>query len=91
MTGNLSKNIKRRKVSTKQLDKIEESRRFQKLMENYSMAMEKDKNSIMTNIAALINTPVEFVDYAYPDRLGEDIRAEFDIIADEYMRFIKML
>lgn len=91
MTGNVSRTIKRRKVSTKQLNKIESSRRFQKLMENYSMGMDKEKNSIMVNIASLINTPVEYVDYDHPERLGEDIKGDFDIIADEYMRFIKML
>lgn len=91
MTGNISKEIKRRKVSTKQLKKLESSKRFQKLMKSYSMGIEEDKNSIISVIALLINTPVQYVDYDHPEHLGEDINVDFDIIADEYMRFIKML
>lgn len=91
MTGNISKNIKRRKISTKQLNKIAESRRFKKIMKNYSMGMTDEKNSIIYNIAELINTPVEYVDYDHPEHLGEDIKGEFDIIVDEYLRFIQML
>lgn len=91
MTGNVSKNIKRRKISTKQLNKIAESRRFKKIMKNYSMGMSEEKNSIIYNIAELINTPVEYVDYDHQEHLGEDIKGEFDIIVDEYLRFIQML
>lgn len=91
MTGNVSKNIKRRKVSTKQLDKIADSRRFKKIMENYSMGMSNEKNSIIYNIAEVLNTPVEYVDYDHPEYLGMDIKGEFDIIIDEYLRFIQML
>ena len=91
MTGNVSKNIKRRKISTKQLNKIAESRRFKKIMKNYSMGMSDERNSIIYNIAELINTPVEYVDYDNQEHLGEDIKGEFDIIVDEYLRFIQML
>lgn len=91
MTGNLSKNIKRRKISTKQLTKISESRRFKKIMENYSMGMRDEGNSIIYNIAQLVNTPIEYVDYDHQEHLGEDIKGEFDIIVDEYLRFIQML
>ena len=91
MTGNISKNIKRRKVSTKQLAKIENSRRFKKIMKNYSMGMDELKNSIIYNIADLINTPVEYVDYDHPEWLGKDIKSDFDIITDEYLRFVNML
>lgn len=91
LTGNISPNIKKRKISSKQLAKIEKSPKFQKIMKQYSMAMEEEKNSIMINIASLINTAVTCVDYDQPDRLGEDIKEDYDIIADEYMRFIKML
>ena len=91
MTGNISKNIKRRKVSTKQLTKIENSRRFKKIMKNYSMGMDELKNSIIYNIADLINTPVEYVDYDHPEWLGKDIKSDFDIITDEYLRFVNML
>lgn len=91
MTGNTSKTIKRRKVSNKQLQKIEDSAIFRKLMKNYTMGMDETKNSIINNIAMLINTPMEYVDYAHPEYLGKDIKGEIDIIADEYIRFVKML
>ena len=60
-------------------------------MKNYTMGMEETKNSIINSIAMLINTPMEYVDYAHPEYLGKDIKGEIDIFADEYIRFVKML
>ena len=91
MTGNISSTIKKRRISSKQLKKIESSYKFQKVMEKYSMGMDLDSNSIIKVIAALINTPIEYVDFSHPDRLNQNIIADADIVADEYLRFIQML
>ena len=47
-------------------------------MENYSMGMRDEGNSIIYNIAQLVNTPIEYVDYDHQEHLGEDIKGEFD-------------
>lgn len=91
MTGNVSTSIKKRRISSKQLKKIESSYKFQKVMKNYSMGMEPENNATIKVIAALINTPIEYVDYKHDDKLNQNIIADADIVADEYLRFIKML
>jgi hypothetical protein len=79
LTGNVSRTIKRRKVTTKQLRKIESSYKFRKMMKHYSMGMSIENNTILRNIALLINTPIEFVDYEYPDDYGNIIQVDNDI------------
>ena len=93
MTGNVSKTIKRRKVSTKQLAKIKSSKKFEKVMQNYSMAISADNtnNSLCYTIASLINTPIECVDYEDKEHLGELIIADIDVVTDEFLRFVKMI
>lgn len=91
MTGNVSSTIKRRRISSKQLKKIESSYKFQKVMNNYSMGMEMENNSTIKVIASLINTPIEYVDYNHKERLNQNIIADTDIVADEYLRFVSML
>lgn len=91
MTGNISNTIKKRRISSKQLKKIESSHKFQKAMKNYSMGMDYENNATIRVIAALINTPIEYVDYDNDDRLNQNIIADTDIVTDEYLRFIKML
>ena len=93
MTGNVSSKIKRRKISTKQLKKIKNSYHFKQIMRDYDMSISDDdeNNPIIRNIALLINTPVELVDYKMKDKLGVDIQVNVDIVSDEYLRFIKML
>ena len=91
MTGNLSKLVKRRKISNKQLKKIEKSKRFMKLMEQYSHGINPDNNPILRNIAMLINTPIEYCDYNQQSMEGELINADIEIVADEYIRFLKMI
>lgn len=91
MTGNVSSSIKKRRISSKQLKKIESSYKFQKVMERYSMGMNQENNSVIKVIAALINTPIEYVDYDHQDRLNQNIIADVDVVADEYLRFVKML
>ena len=93
MTGNTSKTIKRRKVSNKQLSKIESSKKFQKVMKKYSMAIDANttNNALTYTIASLINTPIECVDYDDIEHLGEIIVADIDIVTDEYLRFIEMI
>lgn len=91
MTGNLSKSVKRRKISNKQLQKIEKSKRFMKLMEQYSHGIDPDNNPIVRNIAKLINTPIEYCDFNLQEREGELIEADIEIVADEYIRFLKMI
>ena len=91
MTGNLSKLVKRRKISNKQLKKIEKSKRFMKLMEQYSHGINPDNNPIIRNIAMLINTPIEYCDYNRQNMEGELINADIEIVSDEYIRFLKMI
>lgn len=91
MTGNLSKLVKRRKISNKQLKKIEKSKRFMKLMEQYSHGINPDNNPILRNIAMLINTPIEYCDYNQQNMEGELINADIEIVSDEYIRFLKMI
>ena len=91
MTGNISSTIKKRRISSKQLKKIEMSYKFQKAMENYSMGMDIENNTTIKVIAALINTPIEYVDYEHDERLNQNIIADPDIVADEYLNFIKLL
>lgn len=91
MTGNLSKTIKRRKISTKQLKKIEASSRFQKLMKQYSMGMDPENNAVLRSIAMLINTPIEYCDYENQDMYGTNIIVDIDIAVDEYLRFLKLI
>ena len=91
MTGNISSTIKKRRISSKQLKKIEMSYKFQKAMENYSMGMDIENNTTIKVIAALINTPIEYVDYEHNERLNQNIIADPDIVADEYLNFIKLL
>ena len=91
MTGNLSKLVKRRKISNKQLKKIEKSKRFMKLMEQYSHGINPDNNPILRNIAMLINTPIEYCDYDQQNMEGELINADIEIVSDEYIRFLKMI
>ena len=91
MTGNISSTIKKRRVSSKQLRKIENSYKFKKTMENYSMGMNIENNTTIKVIAALINTPIEYVDYEHDERLNQNIIADPDIVADEYLNFIKLL
>ena len=83
MTGNLSKLVKRRKISNKQLKKIEKSKRFSKLMEQYSHGINPENNPILRNIAMLINTPIEYCDYDLQNMEGELINADIEIVADE--------
>lgn len=91
MTGNVSSSIKRRRISSKQLKKIEMSHKYRKVMDNYSMGMYPENNSTMEVIAALINTPIDFVDYDNPRYLNQNIVADTDVVTDEYLRFIKMI
>ena len=91
MTGNLSKVVKRRKISNKQLKKIEKSKRFQKLMEQYNQGIDPENNPILRNIAMLINTPIEYCDYNLPEMEGEEIKPDIEIASDEYIRFLKMI
>lgn len=91
MTGNLSKTIKRRKISTKQLKKIEQSPKFQKLMKQYSMGMETENNPVLRNIAMLINTPIEYCDYENPEMYGMPIQVDIDIAVSEYLRFLSLM
>ena len=91
MTGNLSDTIKRRKISNKQLEKIQNSKKFQKLMEQYDQGIDPNNNPILRNIAMLINTPIEYCDYYMQDKEGEEIKADIEVVADEYIRFLKML
>ena len=91
MTGNLSKVVKRRKISNKQLRKIEKSKRFQKLMEQYNQGIDPENNPILRNVAMLINTPIEYCDYDIPEMEGNEIKPDIEIAADEYIRFLKMI
>lgn len=91
MTGNLSNIVKRRKISNKQLTKISQSKRFQKLMEQYSHGISPDNNPILRNIAMLVNTPIEYCDFNKQEMEGELIQADVEIVADEYIRFLKMI
>lgn len=91
MSGNLSKAIKRRKISNKQLAKIETSARFVKMMEQYTQAISSENNPIIKTIAMLINTAIEYCDYDNPDMNGTLIEADIEIISDEYVRFLKLL
>lgn len=91
MTGNISNVFKKRKTSTKLIKKIESSSRFKKTMKKYCMSMEEEGNSIIRNIAMLINAPVEYVDYAKQERFGDNIISDVDLVADEYLRMISML
>ena len=91
MTGNLSDTVKRRKISSKQLKKYEDSPQFKKVMKKYTMALEPENTDTIRVIAMLINTPVEYVDYSHPEKFGEQIIADPDIVADEYLRFVQML
>jgi hypothetical protein len=91
MTGNVSKKIKRRRLSTKQLKKIENDYRFQKVLELYNMSVTDENNPILRNVAMLINTPMTLVDYSMKDRLGEDIQVDIPIVVDEFLRFVEMI
>lgn len=93
LTGNLSKSIKKRNISVKQLKRIEQSPRFQALIKNYSDVLSEDNTCefILNHIAMLINTPVEFVDYADQAHYGTDIKVDVDIVVDEYIRFLYMI
>ena len=91
LTGNISKTIKRRNISNKQLKHIEESYKFKELMKNYSCVITEDNNPILNNIAMLINTPIEYVDYSNKSMLGKDIKVDIGIVVDEYIRFLYMI
>lgn len=91
LTGNISKTIKRRNISNKQLKHIEESYKFKELMKNYSCVITEDNNPILNNIAMLINTPIEYVDYSNRSMLGKDIKVDIGIVVDEYIRFLYMI
>jgi hypothetical protein len=92
LTGNISSKIKRRRVSSKQLDKIACSERYKRVMKSYSMTMtEDDAHNPLKNIAILINTPIELVDWEMKDNTGSDIIIDADVVSDEYLRFIDMM
>ena len=55
------------------------------------MGMDIENNTTIKVIAALINTPIEYVDYEHDERLNQNIIADPDIVADEYLNFIKLL
>lgn len=91
MTGNLSKVVKRRKISNKQLNKIAKSKRFERLMEQYDQGIDPDNNPILRNIAMLLNTPIEYCDYLQPEMEGQIIQPDIEVVSDEYIRFLKMI
>jgi hypothetical protein len=91
LTGNITK-IKGRRISKKQLEKIEESPRYKKTCEMYSCVKDTmNSDQLLKIIAILINTPIKVVDYKMRHRLGREIIINNVIVADETLRFIEMI
>lgn len=88
-TGNLSTKISGRRITSKQMEKIERSPRYQRILKEYSFTIDDpNKNHILDTIAVMFNTPLQYIDYHNVKHNGKDIEIEPDIVADEYLRFI---
>lgn len=92
VTGNISSKIKRRRINNKQMEKIKNSSRYQRVISQYSMFVDdSDDNPILATISTLINTPIEFIDYERKNDLGREIIIDADIVADEYLRLVESM
>lgn len=92
-TGNIPTKIKKRRITSKQLERIVNSSRYKRLMKQYSnISSSKDEdNFILSNIAILVNTPMTSVDYKMRNKLGDDIIIDTDLVADEFIRYVNLI
>lgn len=94
LTANIDGRLNARTIrNDKFLTKIESSDLYRSIMENkYSTLESIGKGDIIINtLSTLINTKFTIVDYDNPDRLGETIEVNQDMISDEFLSFINQL
>lgn len=94
LTSNIDGRLNARTIrNDKFLSKIESSSIYQSIMANkYNTLSEIDKGDLILNtLSILINTKFTFCEYEYPEKLGEIIEVNPDIVSDEYLSYINQL
>jgi hypothetical protein len=93
LTGNISGKINSRTIqNTKFLMKIEGSSLYKKMEEKFSTVLEMNKtNLILQLLSTILNTTFTIVDYDNPEKIGEVIEVNFDIVSDEFLNFLNQI
>lgn len=92
ISGNTSKLIKGRKISSKKLAKIKNTPRYQKLIAQYSdIGAEAMEQQILQTISLFVNIPMTFVDHTLQDQIGEEIPINIELLSDEIVRMFEMI
>lgn len=94
LSGNVESKLNTRTIqNTKFLMKIENSSLYQVLVnEKFSTLNELNKSNLILNLlSTLINTTFSFVDYDNPEKMGEVIEVNTDVLSDEFLNFLNQL
>ncbi len=94
LTGNIESKLNTRTIqNTKFLMKIENSAIHQSLIQDkFSTLVEINKSNLILNLlSTILNTTFTIVDYDNPEKLGEKIEVNPDIVSDEFLNFLNQL
>lgn len=93
LTANIEGRLNARTIrNDKFLSKIKASDLYNEIVENkYSELNETGNNTILNILSTLINTKFRVVDYDNPDKLGELIEVNQDVISDEFLSFVNQI
>lgn len=94
LTANIEGRLNARTIrNDKFLSKIESSSMYQSIMTNkYDTLKEIGKDdTILNTLSVLINTKFTFCEYDFPEKCGQIIDVNPDIVSDEYLSFINQL
>jgi hypothetical protein len=94
LTGNVENKLNTRTIqNTKFLMKIENSDVYQALVnDKFPTLSELNKSNLLLNLlSTILNSNFSFVDYDHPDKLGQKIEINPDIVSDEFLNFLNQL
>lgn len=94
ITANIEGKINNRTIrNNKFFQKIASSAIYEDLLTNkYSTLIERGNDNIVISILSkLINSKFSVVDYDNPDKLGEMIEVDADLLSDEYINFLDQI
>lgn len=93
ISGNIEKLVKRTIQNKKFITKLESSELYKSLHEDkFSVIDETSKNNtVKLMLSCLISSTFTCVDYDMPERLGEEIPINPDILSDEFLNFLNQI
>lgn len=94
LTANIESRLNTRTIqNSKFLSKIETSSIYQSIItDKYDTLEDINKGTLIMNIlSTILNTTFSLVDYNMPEKLGENIEINQDVVSDEFLNYLNQL